>query len=41
MDDHTNQINLTDNVSVIMKYPTVKTFQGMDLAKFSLMTQLI
>ena len=23
---HTNKINLTDNVSVIMKYPTMKTF---------------
>ena len=34
-DDHTNQIGLTDNVSVIMRYPTVKTFQGMDLAKFT------
>jgi hypothetical protein len=34
-DDHTNQISLTDNVSVIMRYPTVKTFQGMDLTKFT------
>ena len=34
-DDHTNQVSLTDNVSVIMRYPTVKTFQGMDLAKFT------
>ncbi len=34
-DDHTNQIGLTDNVSVIMRYPTVKTFQGVDLAKFT------
>ena len=34
-DDHTNQVSLTDNVSVIMRYPTVKTFQGMDLTKFT------
>ena len=34
-DDHTNQINLTDNVSVIMKYPTVKTFQGANSTKFT------
>ena len=34
-EDHTNQISLTDNVSVVMRYPTVKTFQGMDLTKFT------
>ena len=34
-DDHTNEVSLTDTVKVIMKYPTVKTFQGMDLAKFT------
>ena len=34
-DDHTNKISLTDSVSVIMRYPTVKTFQGMDLTKFT------
>jgi hypothetical protein len=34
-DDHTNEVSLTDTVKVIMKYPTVKTFQGMDLTKFT------
>jgi len=34
-DDHTNEISLTDTVKVIMRYPTVKTFQGMDLTKFT------
>ena len=34
-DDHSNEISLTDTVKVIMKYPTVKTFQGMDLTKFT------
>ena len=34
-DDHGNEISLTDNVKVIMKYPTVKTFQGLDLTKFT------
>ena len=31
-DDHNNNIKLTDTVSVIMSYPTVKTFQGANLA---------
>jgi len=34
-DDHGNEISLTDTVKVIMKYPTVKTFQGLDLTKFT------
>ncbi len=34
-DDHNNVIELTDTVKVIMRYPTVKTFQGLDLAKFT------
>jgi hypothetical protein len=34
-DDHGNEISLTDTVKVIMKYPTVKTFQGLDLSKFT------
>ena len=34
-EDHGNEISLTDTVKVIMKYPTVKTFQGLDLTKFT------
>ena len=34
-DDHNNVVELTDTVKVIMKYPTVKTFQGLDLTKFT------
>jgi hypothetical protein len=34
-DDHGKEISLTDTVKVIMKYPTVKTFQGLDLTKFT------
>jgi hypothetical protein len=34
-DGHTNKIDLTDDVSVIMKYPTIKTFIGKDLKKLS------
>jgi hypothetical protein len=34
-DKHTNKIDLTDDVSVIMKYPTIKTFIGKDLKKLS------
>jgi hypothetical protein len=34
-DEHTNKIDLTDSVSVIMKYPTIKTFVGKDLKKLS------
>ena len=34
-DGHTNKIELTDNVSVVMRYPTVKTFAGRDLKKLS------
>jgi hypothetical protein len=34
-DGHTNTIDLTDTVSVVMKYPTVKTFSGRDLKKLS------
>ena len=30
-DDHNNVIELTKTVKVILKYPTVKTFQGLDL----------
>ena len=30
--DHINNVKLTDTVSVIMSYPTVKTFQGANLA---------
>ena len=33
--EHTNKIELTDTVSVIMRYPTVKSFADMDLAKFT------
>ena len=32
---HTNKINLTDNVSVIMKYPTMKTFVDRNYTKLS------
>jgi len=31
-DDHNNVVKLTDTVSVVMSYPTVKTFQGANLA---------
>ena len=34
-DKHTNKIDLTDEVSVIMKYPTIRTFVGKDLKKLS------
>ena len=34
-DEHDNVIELTKTVKVIMKYPTVKTFQGLDLTKFT------
>ena len=34
-DDHNNNIKLTDTVSVVMSYPTVKTFQGANLATMS------
>jgi len=34
-DDHNNTIKLTDTVSVVMSYPTVKTFQGANLASMS------
>ena len=30
-EEHNNTISLTDNVSVIMSYPTIKTFQGANL----------
>ena len=30
-DGHTNKIALTDNVSIVMTYPTVKTFAGRNL----------
>jgi len=30
-DDHINNVKLTDSVSVIMSYPTIKTFQGANL----------
>ena len=29
-DDHTNKIDLTDDISVIMKYPTLKSMSGFD-----------
>ena len=31
-EDHNNVVKLTDTVSVVMSYPTVKTFQGANLA---------
>jgi hypothetical protein len=34
-DGHSNKIELTDDVSCVMKYPTVKTFAGRDLKKLS------
>jgi len=34
-DDHNNTIKLTDTVSVVMSYPTVKTFQGANLTEMS------
>jgi len=34
-DDHNNNIKLTDTVSVVMSYPTVKTFQGANLSTMS------
>jgi len=34
-DDHNNTIKLTDTVSVVMSYPTVKTFQGANLSTMS------
>jgi hypothetical protein len=34
-DDHTNKINLTDDVSMIMGYPTLKTFSGKNLNNVS------
>ena len=30
-EEHNNKISLTDSVSVIMSYPTIKTFQGANL----------
>ena len=30
-EEHNNTISLTDNVSVVMSYPTIKTFQGANL----------
>jgi len=30
-DDHINNVKLTDSVSVVMSYPTIKTFQGANL----------
>jgi len=34
-DDHINNVELTDNVSVVMSYPTIKTFQGANLQNMS------
>jgi len=34
-DDHNNVVKLTDTVSVVMSYPTVRTFQGANLATMS------
>jgi hypothetical protein len=34
-DGHTNKIDLTNEVSVVMKYPTIRTFIGKDLKKLS------
>ena len=31
-DDHTNVVELTDNVKVVMAYPTIKTFSGSNLS---------
>ena len=34
-EDHNNVVKLTDTVSVVMSYPTVRTFQGANLATMS------
>tara|TARA_Y100001937_G_scaffold122583_1_gene184017 strand:+ start:665 stop:1366 length:702 start_codon:yes stop_codon:yes gene_type:complete len=34
-DNHTNKFDLTDNVSVVMQYPTLKTFVERDYTKLS------
>ena len=34
-DDHNNIVKLTDTVSVVMSYPTVKTFQGANLSSMN------
>ena len=34
-DDHTNKVDLTDSVSVIMQYPTMATFSGVDVTKMT------
>ena len=33
--EHTNKINLTDSVSVVMRYPTIKTFSGIKVDKLT------
>ena len=34
-EEHTNKINLTDSVSVVMRYPTIKTFSGIKVDKLT------
>ena len=34
-EEHTNKIDLTDEVSVVMRYPTIKTFGGISVTKLT------